>query len=261
MGVEALFQDIDERQDDGKLAIDADGLLYLSCYRYRNDWDIEIAYMDFIGRVETIKRETYKKVNSLDKTVLCFTAKSNFRYDIYPEYKANRGKNQTEDSKILSERAKELKKMVYSRIKKICKASNIVEADDLVIYYAYKGYLISAIDKDVVNQSPTDCFDFKNFIRNDSLSKEDIEKNMLIQSIQGDTTDNIKGVKGLGAVKAKKFIEELIDGKKTVDDYIDLFESPEDMLLNIRLVDMSQYKSGKLVLKEVQDVFDIICPF
>ena len=261
MSLSDLMQDVEDRDEVGNLAIDSDSLLFSSCYEYRDKWDIELAYMNFVGRVESIKRELYKKVTKVEDVVICFTAKSNFRYDIYSDYKATRGKYNKPEDDLLSERTKELKKLIYERIKPICKASNILEADDLVIEYANKGYYVSAIDKDVISQCPTDCFNYKKWEWNDGLSDRQIAKNMLTQSISGDSSDNIKGVKGMGAVKAKTYIDELFDGKHTINDYIDLFETPEDMLMNVRLVNMHQVKDGKLVMTSVEDVFDMICPF
>ena len=232
----------------------------MSCYKYRNDWNLELAYFDFSGRVKSIERECYDIATGVEDIVLCFTTKTNFRYDIYPAYKANRKKEKTEEAKLLAERVKELKTLVYDRIKPMCKASSKVEADDLVIMYANKGYLISAMDKDVVNQSPTKCFDFKKWAWIDGKSEMEINRAILTQSIAGDSTDNIKGVKGMGEKKAEKFIDELLNQDKSFDDYVNLFETPEDMLLNVQLVNCHQW-NGKLKLSTVDDVYNMMIPF
>ena len=237
-----------------------DSLLFSSCFEYRDKWNIELAYMNFVGRVEAIKRELYKKVTRVDDVVICFTAKTNFRYDIYPEYKATRGKYNKPEDDLLSERTKELKKLIYERIKPICKASNIVEADEIVIDYANRGYYISAIDKDVVNQSPMDCFNYKKWEWIEGKSKEDINRNILIQTIQGDTSDNINFVKGYGAKKATEFVDSLLKGGKTFEEYVNLFDTPHDCLTANRLINMHQY-NGELKMVEIQDIADICNPF
>jgi 5'-3' exonuclease len=77
----------------------------------------------------------------------------------------------------------------------------------------------------------------------------------------GDSTDSIQGVKGMGKVKAEKFVEELFAGEKTADDYVELFETPEECLLMNRLARMNQYDNGKLKLASMEDVLNSIYPF
>jgi 5'-3' exonuclease len=158
---------------------------------------------------------------------------------------------------LLKERVRELKTLVYKRIKTMCDVNVIVEADDLVIMYANQGYLISAMDKDIIHQTPTQCFNFKKWEWSKGLDSVEINTNRLIQSIEGDSTDNIKGVKGMGKVKAGKFVADLTSGTNTFTDYVNLFSTPEDMLMNMRLVDMHQY-NGTLTMTTVQDISDMI---
>lgn len=110
-----LLSDICDREDEGKIAIDADSILYLSCWRYKDDWNIELAYFDFCERIGTIKTACYEKVCSLTEVVLSFTSKTNFRYDLYPDYKANR-KTDDEKANLLNARVKELKVLIYTRL-------------------------------------------------------------------------------------------------------------------------------------------------
>ena len=255
-----LLDSIEIREDSINLAIDADGLLFLSCYSYKDDWNIEYAYMNFCGRVESIKREMYKVASSIDDVKLCFSAKKSFMHDIYPDYKLNRSKPD-EDAKKLRAYVTELKKLIYSRVKGIAEASTEVEADLLVIMYAYKGYYVSAMDSDVKNQCPTPCFNFHSktwsFVHM-GLYSHDIYKSVLIDSIAGKSKDNVKGVKGSGKVGATKFVNQLANNIKDFSDYVDLFDTPEDMLMNVRLCDMSQYKEGKLNMTSVADINNMI---
>ena len=57
--------------------------------------------------------------------------------------------------------------------------------------------------------------------------------------------------KGKGKVFAEKFVQDLMDGKKDFQDYVELFDIPENMLLSYRLCDCSQYKNGKLELATI----------
>lgn len=258
----SLLDDVDDRDEEGSIAIDADSLLYSSCYQHREDFNIELAYMNFCERIGTIRSECYNHVMKLNELLILFTSKTNFRYDIYPEYKANRGKYATEESIKLVGYTKELKKLIYQRLKPIVRVSSVWEADDIAIQLSDKGYMIGAIDKDVVNACVTKCFNYKKSEWHKARTVDEINRWYLIQSIQGDASDNLKGAKGYGEVKATKFVDELLNQERTYDDYINLFVTPEECLLMNRLVRMGQYNDkGKLKLISMKEIIDSIIPF
>ena len=258
---EDLFKGVEDRVETVSIAIDSDSLLFLSCYEYRDNWNIELAYMNFCVRTELVKREFYNKAIKVEDMKLCFTSSSNFRYDIYSEYKAHRKKEQSEDDKLLGERVKELKKTVYARLKPICIASNKVEADDLVISLSdEKGYWVASIDKDVITQSKTPVFNYgqkKWKFEHMGLTDEEINKNIMIQTIMGDASDGYNFIRGKGLVKATEFVEDILNPEtdSNVNDYINLFKSTEECLLANRLVSMHQYKNGEVVLDDIDTIF------
>lgn len=252
-----MFSDVEERGDETGLAIDSDSILFLSCYKYREDFNIELAYMEFCKRIGAIERACYEEVVGLTEIVLCFTAKKNFRHQIYDAYKANRQQNVDEDSRLLREHTKQLKMLCVERLRGIVSVSNKVEADDWVIDYSRKGYILAAIDSDVKNQSLTKVFDYKKNIWFEGLTEKEINHNILLYAMIGKSKDGVKGIRLFGKVKATKFMEELVDGTKTMVEYVDMFETPEDCLLNCRLVSLGQWKDEKLELMSMEDVFEL----
>lgn len=257
-----LDEEIENRDEEAGLAVDADSLLFLSAYKYRDNWDIELAYFDFATRLGRIVDEAYTQVEAVTDIAICLTTKTNFRYDLLESYKATR-KEDTEEAKKLKEHVSELKKTINSRLKSMVHASKIWEADDIVIQLSEtKGYLVAAIDKDVINASSTKTYDYKNKVWNPGRHQEDINRWYVMQSIMGDSSDNIKGVKGMGQVKAKAFTDNLFDGVVTIDDYIGLFENHDEWLLMNRLVRMNQYDSDmNLKLATPEDIISSIVPF
>ena len=237
-------------------------MLFLSCYKFRDDYNIEFAYMEFCKRIGAIERASYDVAMGLTEVLICFSTRKSFRHQILDTYKANRERNATEETKVLSDRVRTLKRLIFERLKPMIRASNVFEADDLVVQYADKGYLVASIDKDVINASQTMCFDYKNNKWLDAKDEVDIRRWYIMQSIMGDSSDGISGVKGMGKVKAEKFVTRLFDGEAKADDYVELFETPEHCLMLNRLVRMNQYDSkGKLKLISMEEVLDSIYPF
>lgn len=256
-----LLADVEDREERGSVIIDADSLLFSACYQFRDKWNEEDAYMNFIERIGTIRTACYDRVANLDDLIIAFTSKTNFRYKIYPSYKANR-KELDGDAKLLKERVTIIKKLVYSRLKHIIKVSNVWEGDDICIQYADKGYMVSAFDKDVINACPTPCFNYKKGKWNKGRTKQQIRDWYLIQTMVGDTSDGFKGAKGVGDKGATKIVDELDRGIKDFNDYIGLFDTPAECLLMNQLVRMNQYDSdGKLKLITMEEVIDEILPF
>lgn len=265
------FQCIDKYSMKGegmtyKLAIDADSMLYKAMYRYQDIWEtdktraLEMAYFDFAGEVSKAKGAVFqgpiKYVYGDDiKVILCFSPKISFRHDIYPDYKANRKENKVQGIKLLQA-------MVTTRMKGVVYTKDKVEADDLVIYLAiHKGYMVSAIDKDVINACPTPCYNYNKFEWHNGRTESDIEQWYLKQTVMGDRDDNIKGCVGIGETGAFNIIHGIDPKQKNVkltyaqemyratfDDIVEYFPSEYDAVLNHMLVRMDQFNGKEIVL-------------
>lgn len=226
-----------------KIAIDADSIVSKSLHRYPDD--MEMAYYNFCSEVGKIQSavflglHTYEKGDSVEIKII-LTPRTNFRYDIYPEYKAKRPER--------SEERKTLMKLIYDRLKSVTEIHKNVEADDVVIYYAKQGWLVAAIDKDVINACPTYCYNYNKYEWSTPSPDYVIEKWYLIQSLMGDSTDNIKGAKGIGEKGAYKIVEEM--DFPVFANIIQYFESYDEALMNMRLVRMDQWNGQEVVLWE-----------
>ncbi len=149
--------------------------------------------------------------------VVIFDAKrQNFRNDIYPEYKANR--RETPEELIPQ----------FPLIRQACDALNVpwlemegYEADDLIAAYAdlaskqgWKTTVISA-DKDLM-QLMTDSVSLYDPMKKKMLTTADVQnkfgvtpdKVVDVQSLMGDSTDNIPGANGIGPKTAAELIQK-----------------------------------------------------
>lgn len=228
-----------------KLLIDTDSIYYKCGYRTMNSLNIEHMYADVIKEVAKIEQALWTKFGYVKgdtlSTELLVTKGSNFRYDIYPEYKSNR-KEKTELDNIV----KIVKNLTLDRLEYASFVPN-TEADDVIIALSNQPQpenttlVISAIDKDVVNASLVPCYNYNKTEWVEPHTTQQVEAWYLHQSIEGDSVDKIRGVYKTGKVGAKKFIDGLLAGTNSKQDYIDLFESPEDCELQNRLVRMHQW--------------------
>lgn len=138
-------------------------------------------------------------LSTTDSYKAFLTGKNNFRYDINPDYKANR------------------KDTVRPQWLDICRSYLVneynaiitdgYEADDALGFNQTEDTVIFSIDKDLL-MIPGHHY---NFIKNEyrEVSELDGLKMFYRQMLIGDTSDNIKGVAGIGKVKAAKLIDHL----------------------------------------------------
>lgn len=266
MSLSELLQDVTEQKEKRNLVIDYDSIIFLSAYKYKDNPNSELIYMECMKRIYAIERECWEEYE-LDEVKIAMTSSTNFRYGLYPEYKANRAKK-NEDAELLSKSVKEVKKLIYERLKPILICNSVAEADDSCVELSKQGWLVSAIDSDIIGQSRTPVFNFHSkhwkWVHQ-GLTEKECFTNTLVDSIKGKSKDNVKGVKGIGEAKAKSFAEELIKGNKDFNDWIDLYDTPADALLNYRLCDCSQVSNGKVNLIEIPELAKLfeehLCPF
>mgnify|MGYP006130771371 FL=1 len=185
----------------GKVLVDGDILAYRAAFATQDDLPkdaeekIEIL-LDFVLE-ETLDFPTPEWFE------VYLTGSNNFRFDIaksYP-YKGNRES---------SEKPKHLKHVRDYLINKFgAIVSEGEEADDLIAIEATRlgpDTIVASIDKDML-QIP--CRHF-NFNKNEWTTVDEWSGNKFFytQILTGDAADNIKGIYGIGPVKAKRLLAE-----------------------------------------------------
>ncbi len=267
-----LLEDVTEQKERANLVIDSDSILFLSCYALKDTGDYEAMYVDFWMRIKTIEQKVWEDYE-LDKIVIALTSKLNFRHGLTEKWKANRKdkdeKELTEkqieaqrEARQLKDLVKEVKGLIYKRMSKAknrtVSANNICEADDTCIDLAHQGWLVASIDSDIIKQSPSPVFDFhkKRYRWTEGNSYEDIFYSIIHETITGGHNGKF-GVAGKGKVFADKFIKQIKDGSKSLVDWVDLFPTPEEAVLNFQLIDCNQVKNNKLYLQTMESISDM----
>ena len=236
-----------------KIVIDADSLVYKSCYRHQlpdgGGVNIEQAYLEFGFEIGKIKSAVFRllKYAKGDKVepIIVLSPKRSFRHDLDEEYKGNRPTSEPIHG------IKALKLMIMHRLKNALVVKN-VEADDVCIWFAQnKEYLISAIDKDVINACPTSCYDYNKRRWESPHLPYEIEEWYTRQALMGDSTDNIKGAEGMGIERSLRWISKFEGELYSWSEYCDLFggEALAEQAMNLVRMDGLVRIDGKLIWK------------
>lgn len=232
-----------------KLAlIDADSICYF-CSKDTLEESKEL--------VDELIKTILFKVN-VKKCILFISEGKYFRHSIYPQYKEKRKPSTT----LLFLR--ELKLYLKERYKAYSFSG--VEADDLVSYYKHKmpNSIICSADKDVFLQIAGTHYNYKKheFI---TTNEEEAEHFLWFQCIMGDSTDNIKGIPGIGEAKAGKYLLGSTNADyqlRTYNAYIEYYKNAHlamhYMQLNFKLVYLLKYEEDfKLYFEDLPSIKEI----
>jgi DNA polymerase-1 len=197
----------------GKLRALLDGDIY--AYRCASSAENEEVFIA-LSRVDAMINTTLDELGVDDYRIFT-TGKGNFRYEINPEYKANRKDKPRAKWEIATKN--------YLADQWDAEVIDGMEADDALGIYQGKNTIICTIDKDL-NQIAGWHY---NPVKKEKYYIEEEEGIRFFwkQVLMGDSIDGVRGVRGIGPKKAESIIFEvplpILPG--TVKD---CFETPED---------------------------------
>ncbi len=225
------------------LLVDADSLIFASCYRKREKQDDEKYYTNIEDARNKFDQQFMKIVNDLEEIytvdeVRVFSgSKGNFRKQLTRSYKANRKKQE------LPPLLTEMHQFVKDHYDSIyCYG---LETDDLVARYwkqlsdeiGRDNVMIVSIDKDY-KQFPALIYNYHYAHRSVlNISEDEALYNFYEQMIIGDTADNVNYFKGKGKRFAEKYLDDCVTHYQYTKKMYELFKQ--------------QYK-GKAKLKYIE---------
>ena len=205
-------------------------------------------------RVEVMMRDILHETESTEyKSFL--TGQGNFRYDIYPDYKANR-KDKPKPTHLKACRTYLLDTW-KSYLSEGCEADDLIgieatAADDMM------SYIICSIDKDL-KQIPGYHY---NFVTKDKVFVSPLDglKSFYKQLILGDVSDNIPGYDGKARQKWPKFMQHHHDAIDSFYDELDMYdyvrniytENAHDIILNGRLLFIQRKENQQWIPPNLQ---------
>ena len=210
------------------------------------------------------------------------TGRSSFRYDIFPNYKGNR------PSKGIPVGLKEVKQMVKDKYTDKVFLHEDIEADDAVIARykeLFPDCILASVDKDVLGAVEGRHYNYYTkaaYVNSKGIFIHAVEpmfvevtaldamKHLYIQTLTGDSIDNIHpkygtGLKGVAEKTALKILKDCTTPSECLQAVVKAYkdkrkdDSEEDILRDItlttRLVSMHQYINNSLEL-EKEIVYD-----
>lgn len=180
-----------------KALVDGDIVAYRCAASADTEEDVSVALI----RTDALMKEILEAVGADTYTVFLSGAKElNFRYNVDPMYKANRVSTV---KPIYLESCKEFLVTNWEAVR--CHG---YEADDGMGVAQDANSVICSIDKDMLQVSGLH-YNFVKKVFTNVLPEEGL-KSFYIQTLVGDTSDNVMGVKGIGPVKAHKLLDPLL---------------------------------------------------
>ena len=204
--------------------IDQDLLCYRCAASAEND-DLNIA----LYRIDELLDNILNKTQATSYRAF-LTGPNNFRKQIYPEYKANR----------VAPKPKHLRDLQEYSIEKLSAeyAPETLEADDALAIYQTDDTIICSLDKDLL-QVPGKHFSWeingKGWTRPDTfIEQTELEGLRLFykQCLKGDTSDNVKGIEGLGEKKASKLLADCSSDIQMFNQVRALYGNDAEFLMN-----------------------------
>lgn len=163
---------------------------------------------------------------------LYLTGDTNFRYSIYPEYKAQRLK--VPKPEFLQDVKDYLVHEYDAEVSEGCEADDRLGVDQHIYIEQGIESRIVSIDKDL-DQIIGNHYNPKHK-REYIISPNDSIRFFYWQLLVGDSADNIKGASGIGPKKAEKILQDCITEKEHYEAVKDYFSCDEELELNAQVL-------------------------
>jgi DNA polymerase-1 len=200
--------------------IDGDIVAYRVACTLQEDDAADFAY----ARTEDLVDQII--VNSeADSFRIFLTGKDNFRYTIYPEYKAHRPKEKPHWLQPIRE---------YLMANFNAEVINGQEADDALGINQTGDTIICSIDKDLL-QIPGRHY---NFVKDEFTEVDEFQgiHHFYMQCLMGDRSDNIKGIPKVGPKNAEKILAGKLTEKELFDAVRDAYGNDDEFIMNARVL-------------------------
>ena len=166
------------------------------------------------------------------------------RYEIYKDYKIDRGKDYINGTHPIDESELEQRNVIWDYLNEMYVRQlkdEVVESDDFIAYYCLnkkenEKITIVSSDRDfcqLINEDVRIYFlDKKVYVDNTNYSSyfhHHKDNSVLLKTMVGDNSDSIKGIKGLGEDTLLKYFPEIKERKLTLNEVINNAEIQQNL--------------------------------
>lgn len=169
---------------------------------------------------------------------LYLTGDSNFRYSIYPEYKAQRLK--VPKPEFLQDVKQYLIEEYQAILSDGCEADDLLAIDQTTYGNLELDSRIVSIDKDMLTV-PGWHYNPRTKVER-IVSPIEALHFFYTQMLTGDSADGIKGVSGIGKVKAEKLLQGITEEKEMFDIVRDAYSCDPAMLMNGQVLHLWRFE-------------------
>lgn len=200
--------------------IDGDIVAYRVACTLNEDDAADFAY----ARTEDLVDQIVTR-SEADSFRIFLTGKNNFRYNIYPEYKAHRPKEKPFWLQAIRD---------YLVANFNAEVVDGQEADDALGINQTEETMICSIDKDLL-MIPGKHY---NFVKDEFLEVNGYQGmyHFYKQCLMGDRSDNIKGIPKVGPKNADKILNSCVTEKEMFDAVRDAYGNDEEFIMNARVL-------------------------
>lgn len=185
------------------------------------------------------------------------------RYDIYEPYKSNRDKDYKNGTFIVDESALYQLKLIWNYLNELCirqLKDEIIEGDDFIAYYCLtkqknEKITICTNDRDMSQLISDDVriffIDLKEYVGKSNYSsyfRHNQENSVLLKTIAGDSSDMIKGIKGVKEPTLLTHFPELSERKVTLNEII----------THAKKIQEERISAKQKPLKAIQNIIDCV---
>ena len=157
------------------------------------------------------------------------------RYEIYEPYKSGRGKDYKNGTQPIDESELEQRRLLWDYLNEMYVRQlkhEVIESDDFIAYYCLikkpnEKITICTTDRDFCQLISNDIriyfLDLKTLVDSTNYSSYFChyqDNSALVKTMVGDTSDTIKGIKGLGETKLLSLFPELKERKVTLNEIL-----------------------------------------
>jgi DNA polymerase-1 len=203
-----------------KALIDADIVAYrVACTLQEDDAE------DFVyARAEDLVDQILVNTEATEYR-LFLTGKNNFRYSIYPEYKAHR----PTEKPFWLEKCRQYLIATFN-----AEVIDGQEADDALGIAQTEDTIICSIDKDLL-MIPGRHY---NFVKDEfqEVTNDSGMRHFYMQCLTGDRSDNIKGIEKIGPKKAEKILAGCVTEQEMFNAVREAYSNDEEFLMNGRVL-------------------------